>query len=240
MNERDGVSNYRRFHCLLNCWFMRRSKKTSKLRVTGLCTGNSPVAGEFPAQKASNGKMWLRIIFYQNRARAFCRYFSTNMPQFHFYFQLIWYLFANENLIIILVVNENDRYFSSNTIATIIKLYPMPIYWNYPGTIPHTRDIIDIARGGMSEGQILRLYSDKRTTNTAEMSLRTMLWNNHCNHSGHDTTPHISYQAMEQLTNTEMSDTHSHSTELPYSAFTWIWHFRELITPQRIERVCFR
>ena len=28
--------------------------KTSKLRVTGLCAGNSPVTGEFPAQMASN------------------------------------------------------------------------------------------------------------------------------------------------------------------------------------------
>ena len=33
---------------------MRKSKKTSKLRVTGLCAGNSPVTGEFPAQRASN------------------------------------------------------------------------------------------------------------------------------------------------------------------------------------------
>ena len=31
-------------------------KKTSKLRVTGLCEGNSPVAGEFPAQRASNAE----------------------------------------------------------------------------------------------------------------------------------------------------------------------------------------
>ena len=29
-------------------------KKKSKLRVTGLCVGNSPVTGEFPAQIASN------------------------------------------------------------------------------------------------------------------------------------------------------------------------------------------
>ena len=29
-------------------------KKTSKLQVTGLCAENSPVAGEFPTQKASN------------------------------------------------------------------------------------------------------------------------------------------------------------------------------------------
>ena len=34
--------------------FRRRSKKTSKLRVTGLCAGNSPVTGEFPAQMTSN------------------------------------------------------------------------------------------------------------------------------------------------------------------------------------------
>ena len=31
-----------------------RSKKTSMLRVTGPCAGNSPVTGEFPAQRASN------------------------------------------------------------------------------------------------------------------------------------------------------------------------------------------
>ena len=31
-------------------------KKTSKLHVTGLCEGNSPVTGEFPAQRASNAE----------------------------------------------------------------------------------------------------------------------------------------------------------------------------------------
>ena len=33
-----------------------RSKETSKLRVTALCAGNSPVTGEFPAQRASNAE----------------------------------------------------------------------------------------------------------------------------------------------------------------------------------------
>ena len=47
-NAHDGVSNHRRLDCILNCLFKGRSKKTSKLRVTGLCEGNSPVAGEFP------------------------------------------------------------------------------------------------------------------------------------------------------------------------------------------------
>ena len=40
----------------LNGLFRHRSKKTSKLRVTGLCAGNSPEAGEFPVQMASNAE----------------------------------------------------------------------------------------------------------------------------------------------------------------------------------------
>ena len=55
-NERDGVSNHQRFYCLLNCWFRGGSKKISKLRVTGLCAGNSSVTGEFPVQKASKAE----------------------------------------------------------------------------------------------------------------------------------------------------------------------------------------
>ena len=86
-NERDGFSNHRRLDCLLNRMFMRRSKKTSKLRVTGLCEGKSPhkgpvtrkifsfdavimecanrrdLWGEFSAQRASNAEnvsIWWR------------------------------------------------------------------------------------------------------------------------------------------------------------------------------------
>ena len=55
-NGRDGVSNHQPDDCLLNRLFRCRSKKTSKLRVTGPCAGNSPGTGEFPAQKASNAE----------------------------------------------------------------------------------------------------------------------------------------------------------------------------------------
>ena len=57
-NESDGVSNHQPYDSLLDCLLRRRSKKTSKLRVTGLCGGNSPVIGEFPAQRASNAEMF--------------------------------------------------------------------------------------------------------------------------------------------------------------------------------------
>ena len=62
-NGGDGVSNHQPQDCLLNRLFRRRSKKTSKLSITGLCVGNSPVTGEFPAQMASdaeNVSIWWR------------------------------------------------------------------------------------------------------------------------------------------------------------------------------------
>ena len=62
-NECDGVSNHQRLDCLLSLFFERRSKKTPKLRVTGLCEGNSPVSSEFPAQRASSAEnvfIWWR------------------------------------------------------------------------------------------------------------------------------------------------------------------------------------
>ena len=62
-NDHAGVSNHRPHGCLLNRLYRRTSKKTSKLRVTGLCAGNSPGTGEFPAQMASyaeNVSIWWR------------------------------------------------------------------------------------------------------------------------------------------------------------------------------------
>ena len=61
--ESGSVSNHQPHDCLLKGLFRRRSKKTSKLRVTGLCMGNSPGTGEFPAQMASNAEnvsIWWR------------------------------------------------------------------------------------------------------------------------------------------------------------------------------------
>ena len=62
-NGRDSVSNHQPHDCLLSRLFRRRSTKTSELRVTGLCAGNSPWTSEFPAQTASNAEnvsIWWR------------------------------------------------------------------------------------------------------------------------------------------------------------------------------------
>ena len=62
-NESEDISNHQLHDCLFKRLFRRRLKKTSKPCVTGLCGGNSPVTGEFPAQRASNAEnvsIWWR------------------------------------------------------------------------------------------------------------------------------------------------------------------------------------
>ena len=56
-NGRDSVSKHRPYDCLLNRLFIRRSKKTSKLRVTGLCARNSPGPVNSPLKGSVTRKM---------------------------------------------------------------------------------------------------------------------------------------------------------------------------------------
>ena len=79
-NGHDGISNHQSHDCLLNHSFRRRSKKTSKLRVTGLCVRNAPKTSEFPAQMASkrfpfddvimSGNIFVRCSVMTNTARS--------------------------------------------------------------------------------------------------------------------------------------------------------------------------
>ena len=64
-NGRDTVSNHQPHDCSFNNLFRRSSKKTSQLRVTGLCVGNSPGTGEFPTQMASDVEN-VSIFFWRN------------------------------------------------------------------------------------------------------------------------------------------------------------------------------
>ena len=57
-NDHDGVLNHQPHGCLLNRLFGRRSKKTSKLRVTGLCAGNSPGPVNTPHKGPVTRKMF--------------------------------------------------------------------------------------------------------------------------------------------------------------------------------------
>ena len=57
-NDYDSVSNHQPHGCLLNRLFRPRSKKTSKLRVTGLCVGNSPGPVNSPHKVPVTRKMF--------------------------------------------------------------------------------------------------------------------------------------------------------------------------------------
>ena len=57
-NERDSVSNHQPHGCLLNSLLSRRSKKTLKLRVTGLRVGNSPGPVNSPHKGPVSRKMF--------------------------------------------------------------------------------------------------------------------------------------------------------------------------------------
>ena len=57
-NDHGGVSNHQPRGCLLNRLFRHRWKKTTKLRVTGLCAGNSPGPVNSPHKGPVTRKMF--------------------------------------------------------------------------------------------------------------------------------------------------------------------------------------
>ena len=67
-NERKGVSNHWQHDCLFTPLFRRRSNKSSKKHVTGLCKVNSPIpcrkgqwrGKRFPSMTSSRGCNWFR------------------------------------------------------------------------------------------------------------------------------------------------------------------------------------
>ena len=97
-NERGGVSNHRGFDCLLNHLIKRRSKKTSKLRVTGLCEGihrwpvKSPHKGPLTRKNVSIwwrhhdpllSSMLARIMYIHVKHATYSLQCSSNSVSFH-------------------------------------------------------------------------------------------------------------------------------------------------------------
>ena len=85
-NGHNGVSNHQPRDCLRSRLFRRRSKETSSLHVSGLCAGNSPVTGEFPAQRASNAEnvsIWWRHHGMGHESMSYkCRSYYGNFHNF--------------------------------------------------------------------------------------------------------------------------------------------------------------
>ena len=122
-NGRDSVSNHRCLDCLLNRLFKRRSKKTSKLRVTGLCEVNSSVTGD-PAQRDGDAEnvpfddVIMRNILIDNTLK--CN---------------VWRITPREAMpwrnCILLLVTKKYSDTSSHEHDDVIKWKHFPRYWPF-------------------------------------------------------------------------------------------------------------
>ena len=92
--------------CLLNHLFRRRSSKTSKLCITGLCEGNSPVTNEYPTQRASNKEnvfiwciaaQWCLLICWSHLCRSLSvsQYSESVLAHIFSSFVCVKFLFAD-------------------------------------------------------------------------------------------------------------------------------------------------
>ena len=119
-----GISNHQPHHCLLNHLFRHRSKKTSKLDVTRLCIGNSPVTCEFPTQMANNAEnvsIWWRhhdILFVKwARGQTLVMY-------------LLWWFQTGKPPILI---NPCHAEFMSGNMKYIFAFFITSQHWNGTG-----------------------------------------------------------------------------------------------------------
>ena len=85
-NDHDGVSNHQPHGCLLNRLFRRRSKTTSKLRVTDLCVGNSQGPVNSPHKGQLRGKCfhlmtssWLHGSYMDGSFEEILRFYYTSL-----------------------------------------------------------------------------------------------------------------------------------------------------------------
>ena len=157
-NEHNGVSNHRHVNCVHNRLFRRRSKKTSKLRVTDLWEGNSPVTVNFPHKgtvtRSFHVYIWWRHHDQCSRATWFCMQISTVITSSRF-------------PIIIVFLNAKSQVISSSSSQDdIVQTKPDPllhedvINWkHYPGYWPFVigihRSPVDSLHKGQCRGALV-------------------------------------------------------------------------------------
>ena len=110
-NERDGISNHQHLGCLLNSLCRRRSKKTSKLRLTGLCDGNPPMTGGFPHKWPVTRKMV--SIWWRHHARDRVDHLPLCSLQDYIHANMYrkWIICVKENLLITITTDFRFKWY---------------------------------------------------------------------------------------------------------------------------------
>ena len=93
--DHDSVSNHQPHGCLLNRLFRRRSKETSKLRVTGLCEGNSPGPVNSPHKDQLRGNV---SIWWRHHVREIHRHRRISLTKVMLWFGVFFVLNPNKLL----------------------------------------------------------------------------------------------------------------------------------------------
>ena len=132
-NGCDSISNHQPHDCLLNRLFRRRSKKTPKLRVTGLCVGNSPGTGELPAQRASNAEKCSHLM------TSSCLQHSFHVPWLDFTWS---HKYCTYRIVDVYSLSPGDHYndvimgvMASQT--TSLKIVYTTVYWRNIKALRH-------------------------------------------------------------------------------------------------------
>ena len=157
-NGRDSVSNHQTHNCLLNSLFRRRSKKTSKLRVTGLCVGNSPGTGEFPAQMASNAENV--SIWWHHHAHIYDWFQISNCNHACTFYPCDFARKKSEVILSLLWDNERRGYKVTPSLIGWAQTWNQPWKWLYEN--PSLEPNINCAR--VEFAQSAQLDQPKRTT----------------------------------------------------------------------------
>ena len=127
-----------------------RSKKPSKLRVTGLCAGNSSVTGEFPAQMPSNAEkfsIWWRhhaMPHHHNRSKN--RQVSVNNKR------MMSLKFPVCNILFIYTRKHARIHTYKHIIIYLFSIYILEctcwLWWQWPCIPPTLRSTLIWARPG--------------------------------------------------------------------------------------------
>ena len=127
-NDHAGVSNHQPHGCLLNRLFRHRSKKTSKLRVTGLCAGNSPGPVNYPHTGPVTRKMFPfdDVIMMLDENILMCYYLRIHnhlwracAMQKSIY--RAWYLFFSVNVNVLHPIFDHRRMIFGAYISPVVR-----------------------------------------------------------------------------------------------------------------------
>ena len=122
-NTRDGVSNHQHHDCSLDCLFRRRSKKTLKLRGSGLCAWNSVNS---PHKSPVTWKMFpfddviIRNFMQCNWRHAELQYIIIIMHHFNDYPANN---LATIRIIVLSLANKNIQFDLSLTFCSLIYMF---------------------------------------------------------------------------------------------------------------------